>query len=923
MYLSSNQLSGEIPPELGNLASLTVLFLSDNRLSGTIPPELGNLTNLEGLSLWGNELSGSIPSELTNLTNLDYLILGYGNQFSGCIPETWRNIERNGLEELGLPICVTPSPILTATDREVLVVLYQTTDGPNWLRSDNWLTDAPIDTWYGVNTDINGRVIELSLSENGLSGVIPSELGNLSHLEWLALYDNELGGAIPSELGNLTNLIDLYLHSNQLTGVIPSELGNLANLEDLALSINRLSGSVPSELGKLLNLTRMFLSRNRLSGMIPPELGSLTRLEALYFAGNQLSGCVPGVWRSVEENDLEDLGLPFCVASATTSSAVTVPLTSVQIFGKVSPAIAFVETAISTGSGVLVEGGYLVTNAHVVWPFNEARVVFPDGTEFHQVPVIGWDNLADLAVLGPISSPAKPVTLIDGENLPIGADVYLIGYPGEFEDFPQPAIGRGLLARLREWKSVGITYFQTDAIAIGGQSGGALVSETGDVIGISGFRITEGKFGFVASSADLLPRIRQLIAGEDPSGLGNRRLPIEVRRHRLKLRNYWDDLVFVIDEPVGTRVEVELTGERDGKVTVHDSFGENRLDVDEEDTDTQTGSFVVRGSGPHFLVVRQLVELPAQFTLEVNRRIVPFADPDRGGRIQVGKSVRGNVDFPGDVDHFLLQLEENETVEIIVRSALADVVLTVDYLGAVEEQIVQDDDSGGGLFGLDSRIVYRAPHSGSYFVVVRDASRSAPGGYVVSVKPAGQEADSRSSASSGPGCDQIRPALDELLASFTSFDPDDIERSPEDMIEPVAEEQYSHLVVFLQEDRSQMIIVACGQIGDVEQSAYDLQLSELKEALHSGPITERENDVLTRLQLLEMSPVGDISFGTALDSLSNGEQARLERISFRRGNFVVLVSSLSYPQDDAQEIVPAEQVARALDAQMSAYLSGE
>ena len=231
MYLSSNQLSGEIPPELGNLASLTALFLSDNRLSGTIPPELGNLTNLEGLSLWGNELSGSIPSELTNLTNLDYLTLGYGNQFSGCIPETWRNIERNGLEELGLPICVTPSPILTATDREVLVVLYQTTDGPNWLRSDNWLTDAPIDTWYGVNTDINGRVIELSLSENGLSGVIPSELGNLSHLEWLALYDNELGGAIPSELGNLTNLIDLYLHSNQLTGVIPSELGNLANLE--------------------------------------------------------------------------------------------------------------------------------------------------------------------------------------------------------------------------------------------------------------------------------------------------------------------------------------------------------------------------------------------------------------------------------------------------------------------------------------------------------------------------------------------------------------------------------------------------------------------------------------------------------------------------------------------------------------------
>ena len=85
LNLVGNQLSGEIPPELGNLANPRVLFLEGNGLSGEIPPELGNLANLRHLSLEGNELSGEIPPELGNLASLEGLSLRW-NELSGCVP---------------------------------------------------------------------------------------------------------------------------------------------------------------------------------------------------------------------------------------------------------------------------------------------------------------------------------------------------------------------------------------------------------------------------------------------------------------------------------------------------------------------------------------------------------------------------------------------------------------------------------------------------------------------------------------------------------------------------------------------------------------------------------------------------------------------------------------------------------------------
>ncbi|KAL6900976.1 hypothetical protein ACP4OV_005652 [Aristida adscensionis] len=84
--LSANQLTGEIPSEIGVLSALHSLNLSRNRISGSIPEELGSMTNLESLDLSWNDLSGPIPHSLTSVLYLSFVNLSY-NDLSGKIPK--------------------------------------------------------------------------------------------------------------------------------------------------------------------------------------------------------------------------------------------------------------------------------------------------------------------------------------------------------------------------------------------------------------------------------------------------------------------------------------------------------------------------------------------------------------------------------------------------------------------------------------------------------------------------------------------------------------------------------------------------------------------------------------------------------------------------------------------------------------------
>jgi len=156
-------------------------------------------------------------------------------------------------------------PVKVSPDRQpaILEAFYEATGGTSWTNNDNWLTDAALDTWHGVEVNDRGRVISLELFRNNLKGTIPGELGGLASLETLDVRSNGLSGPIPPELGNLTTLMYAFMDGHELTGPIPTELGDIPRPQYLRLLQNSLSASIPPELGQISSLSALSLSWNR------------------------------------------------------------------------------------------------------------------------------------------------------------------------------------------------------------------------------------------------------------------------------------------------------------------------------------------------------------------------------------------------------------------------------------------------------------------------------------------------------------------------------------------------------------------------------------------------------------------------------------------------------------------------------------
>ncbi|MEA5467065.1 leucine-rich repeat domain-containing protein [Leptothoe sp. PORK10 BA2] len=305
----------QIPPEIGNLSSLTALYLAENQLT-QLPEELTTLTNLRFLELSENKL-GHLPQRLGKLSKLRSLKLG-NNLLSELPPEI---VQLTALTKLGLrgnkltelPPEIVQITALTLLDlssnqlRELPPEIVQLTALTSLYLDDNKLTELPpkvvqltaltlLDLDDNKLTELPPEIVQLTaltelyLSSNQLRE-LPPEIFQLTALTSLDLSFNQLS-ELPPEIVQLTALTELYLSSNQLRK-LPPEIVQLTTLTKLGLSSNQLR-ELPPEIVQLTALTELYLSRNQLREL-PPEIVQLTALTKLDLWSNQLTELPPEI----------------------------------------------------------------------------------------------------------------------------------------------------------------------------------------------------------------------------------------------------------------------------------------------------------------------------------------------------------------------------------------------------------------------------------------------------------------------------------------------------------------------------------------------------------------------------------------------------------------------------------------------------
>ncbi|KAK3404332.1 hypothetical protein EUGRSUZ_K00641, partial [Eucalyptus grandis] len=343
LALQMINLYGEIPPSIGNLSQLDMLFLGGNQLNGVIPSQLMNLTQLTYLSLRSNQLSGSIPSWLMNMTRLVELDLAV-NKFHSEIPSSIfqlqnlavlrlsennfsGTIELDNFHKFDLEVLQLSSNRLLSCMSSANLILPQLdnlglgscnlSEFPTFLQnqadiqwldlSDNNIKEVPFWVWNGIsNNNLTGALpawicnlssaITLDLSFNSLTGVLPICLGNISEsLKVLNLKGNNFYGSIPELSVRETQLTMIDLSDNQLEGNLSRSLANCKKVEFINFANNLIMDTFPSWLGSLPELHVLILRSNKFHGVIerPKSSHAFLKLRILDLSSNAFIGKLP------------------------------------------------------------------------------------------------------------------------------------------------------------------------------------------------------------------------------------------------------------------------------------------------------------------------------------------------------------------------------------------------------------------------------------------------------------------------------------------------------------------------------------------------------------------------------------------------------------------------------------------------------
>lgn len=250
LYLNTNKLTGSIPKSISNLIDCKYLNLGNNNLSGQIPDEIGNLENLRELNLSKNEFSGQIPESICKLSDCKYLNLS-SNKLTGFIPEKIGDLSRLNYLSLSYNNLIghLPNSIgklnacqnFLVMDNKLSGELPVTIGGMDKLKFLNLKNNQ----FYGAIPDSIANLEELTsfyLSNNKYADTFPISLFKIKNLKYLDISGNGIYGNLPP-LEIETRLINLNLSNNRFSGLIPKEYGGV---QTLYLNNNDLEGCIPS-----------------------------------------------------------------------------------------------------------------------------------------------------------------------------------------------------------------------------------------------------------------------------------------------------------------------------------------------------------------------------------------------------------------------------------------------------------------------------------------------------------------------------------------------------------------------------------------------------------------------------------------------------------------------------------------------------
>ena len=321
--LSSSQLKGAIPPELGQLTELTILVLSVNELTGAIPSEFGGLAKLTHLDLYWNKITDISP--LAGLTNLTLL-----NLRANFIEDISPLSGLTGLETLDLYFnkITDISPLIGLTNLSYLNLAFNRIADISPLTGLTNLYQLDLKGNRIADVSPLAGLTRLRSLEVGINHIVDiSPLAGLTNLTWLWLSENAISDISPltrltsltalslgrtrikdlAPLTGLTELTELYLYDNEITDISP--LAGLTNLTRLGLNNNRITDISP--LAGLTKLTWLELDNNGLMDI--SSMSGLTNLTRLHLNDNEitdispLAGLTKLTWLNLNDNVIADL----------------------------------------------------------------------------------------------------------------------------------------------------------------------------------------------------------------------------------------------------------------------------------------------------------------------------------------------------------------------------------------------------------------------------------------------------------------------------------------------------------------------------------------------------------------------------------------------------------------------------------------